>query len=226
MAAVLLQNARQTEILTRQGVDQREPGIPVSVDVDTTEIKNNEVVMLVLDYAGNASAYQINLGGAGDEEPVSDTAIYANNTLDRAWIAFDPGKMSTAKTICDGYIYAAEYIDGYVFTVDTDKRFCVAPLGNLENQTYIETLNLPSNALDMAYNYADGKLYILWQRKPAVHRGSADGSAVHCRHGTAEDRYLADDPGLAPQKAPSMAQPTAIMIPACTPSPSRQRASI
>lgn len=161
VAAVLLQNARQTEILTRQGVDQREPGIPVSVDVDTTEIKNNEVVMLVLDYAGNASAYQINLGGAGDEEPVSDTAIYANNTLDRAWIAFDPGKMSTAKTICDGYIYAAEYIDGYVFTVDTDKRFCVAPLGSLENQTYIETLNLPSNALDMAYNYADGKLYIL-----------------------------------------------------------------
>ena len=54
--------------------------------------------------------------------------------------------MDTAKTMAQGAIYAADCVEDHVFTIDSSARFCVAPLDDLENQTYIETLSLPSNA--------------------------------------------------------------------------------
>lgn len=72
-----------------------------------------------------------------------------------------PVRWTLPRPWAQGAIYAADCVEDHVFTIDSSARFCVAPLNDLENQTYIETLSLPSNALDMAYNYADGKLYVL-----------------------------------------------------------------
>lgn len=160
VAAVLVTNARQTEILARAGFDQTVSGAEATAELDLSGVTASEVCLLAVDYAGNMTAYKLSLGGGQDQE-IESGSFYAHNSYDGSWIAFKPGKMSAAKTVASGSIYAAEYIDGYVFSIDAQKRFCVAPLDNLEEQTYIETLALPSNALDMAYNYADQKLYVL-----------------------------------------------------------------
>lgn len=160
LAAILVTNARQTEILARKSVDQTELGAATTVDVDTTDVKAGEVCVIAVDYAGNMTGYKLKLGG-GKQEEIADGSIYANNAYDSAWIAFTPGKMSEAKTVASDAIYAADCVEDHVFSIDKDKRFCVSTLDDLAERTYIETLALPSNALDMAYNYADGKMYIL-----------------------------------------------------------------
>ena len=160
VAAILVANSRQTEYLARQGADQRELGAATEVEVDISEVTASDVVIMAVDYAGNVTAYQVSLGGGEEDGDVTEF-IYANDTFDNSWLTFRPEAVENAKKIATGEIYAAEYMDGYVFTIDKDRRFCVAPLEDLENQTYIETLNVLSNVLDLAYNYADGKLYAL-----------------------------------------------------------------
>mgnify|MGYP000987162459 CR=1 FL=1 len=160
VAAILVTNARQTQVLARQAVDQTELGVESTVTVDTSGVTGSEVCVIAVDYAGNMAGYKIKLNGSEEEEIDADS-FYANNAYDSSWIAFKAGSMDTAKTVAQGAIYAADCVEDHVFTIDSSARFCVAPLNDLENQTYIETLSLPSNALDMAYNYADGKLYVL-----------------------------------------------------------------
>ena len=160
VAAILVTNARQTQVLARQAVNQTELGVESTVTVDTSGVTGSEVCVIAVDYAGNMAGYKIKLNGSEEEEIDADS-FYANNAYDSSWIAFKAGSMDTAKTVAQGAIYAADCVEDHVFTIDSSARFCVAPLNDLENQTYIETLSLPSNALDMAYNYADGKLYVL-----------------------------------------------------------------
>ena len=160
VAAILVTNARQTQVLARQAVNQTELGVESTVTVDTSGVTGSEVCVIAVDYAGNMAGYKIKLNGSEEEEIDADS-FYANNAYDSSWIAFKAGSMDTAKTVAQGAIYAADCVEDHVFTIDSSARFCVAPLNDLENRTYIETLSLPSNALDMAYNYADGKLYVL-----------------------------------------------------------------
>ncbi|MCI6729022.1 MAG: S8 family serine peptidase [Clostridiales bacterium] len=161
VAAVLVTNARQTEILARQAAGSTQPGQAVDVDVDISGVTASEIVVLAVDYAGNTTGYLVNIGGGDGDGDDASAYIYANDLFDDAWLAFKPDDPGSAKAVAEGSVYAAEYIDGYVFTADSNRRFCVAPLEDLEDQIYIETLSLPSVTLDMAYNYADGKLYAL-----------------------------------------------------------------
>lgn len=161
VAAILVFNSRQTEILARQGANNTEFAKATEVEVDITGINAEDVIVAAIDFAGNITAYKLKVGSGEEDDGDVTEYIYANDSFDDAWLAFKPGEAGSAKTVASGDVYAAEYIDGYVFTVDAAKRFCVAPLEDLEDQIYIETLNVPSNVLDMAYNYADGKLYAL-----------------------------------------------------------------
>ena len=162
VAAVLVTNARQTEVLARQAAGSTALGEAVDVTLDVTDVTSSEIVVLAVDYAGNMTGYLVNIGGgSGDAEDDASEYIYANDLFNDTWLAFKPDDAVNAKTVASGHVYAAEYIDGYVFTVDSNLRFCVSPLEELDNPLYIETLNLPSVVLDMAYNYADGKLYAL-----------------------------------------------------------------
>ena len=162
VAAVLVTNARQTEVLARQAAGSTALGEAVDVTLDVTDVTSSEIVVLAVDYAGNMTGYLVNIGGgSGDAEDDASEYIYANDLFNDTWLAFKPDDAVNAKTVAIGHVYAAEYIDGYVFTVDSNLRFCVSPLEELDNPLYIETLNLPSVVLDMAYNYADGKLYAL-----------------------------------------------------------------
>ena len=160
VAAILVLNERQTEILARQGVEQTEINVPVDVEVDITGCTEDKIVVLAVDYAGNMSGYLVRLTPEEEDRDITEY-LYANNAITEEWLTFKPDNYSGAKVVANSDVYAAEYIDGYVFTVDSDKRFCVAPLEKMEEQIYIATLNLPSNVIDMAYNYADGKLYAL-----------------------------------------------------------------
>lgn len=160
VAAVLVFNERQSEVLARQGVEQTEINVPVDVEVDITGVEDDKIVVVAVDYAGNMTGYLVPLGSEEEERDVTEY-IYLNDTFTDEWLTFKPDNFAAAKSVADGQIYAAEYIDGYVFSVDKDRRFCVAPLEKMEEQIYIATLDLPSAALDMAYNYADGKLYVL-----------------------------------------------------------------
>ena len=159
LAAVLVTNLRQNKVLTRASVDQTTPGIGTDLEIDVTDIQSSSVCLLAVDYAGNISAYTIEIG-SGEKEDVTQR-IYANNAYTDKWISFIPEDMGNSVDECDGAIDAAEYVDGYVFSVDKEKKFYVAPFENLEERTFIETLDLPSRVLDMAYSYRDKKMYAL-----------------------------------------------------------------
>ena len=125
VAAILVANSRQTEYLARQGADQRELGAATEVEVDISEVTASDVVIMAVDYAGNVTAYQVSLGGGEEDGDVTEF-IYANDTFDNSWLTFRPEAVENAKKIATGEIYAAEYMDGYVFTIDKDRRFCVS----------------------------------------------------------------------------------------------------
>lgn len=101
VAAILVTNARQTEILARQAVNQTELGVESTVTVDTSGVTGSEVCVIAVDYAGNMAGYKIKLNGSEEEEIDADS-FYANNAYDSSWIAFKAGSMDTAKTVGAG----------------------------------------------------------------------------------------------------------------------------
>ena len=55
--------------------------------------------------------------------------IYANDTFDNSWLTFRPEAVENAKKIATGEIYAAEYMDGYVFTIEQGPPLLRGPFG-------------------------------------------------------------------------------------------------
>lgn len=159
LAAILVTNLRQNTVYAREAVDQQTLGVNNKIQIDLTDVNASQVCLLAVDYAGNISAYTIDTGNNAETDETK--YIYANNAYTDTWISFLPDQLGNSVDVFEGSADAAEYIDGYVFTVDSDMKFCVAPFEDMENKTYIETLDLPSRVLDMAYSYRDKELYAL-----------------------------------------------------------------
>ena len=131
----------------------------------------SEVVLLVADYAGNETAYEVDLGGASEDfsdrifgftsaevEPGSgpraveldpETLYY---TKDGEYEGIDVFSETPAEII------AAEYVDGYVYMASEDALF-VAPIDDLTDVSLVSTLDV--FVYDLAFNYADETLYAL-----------------------------------------------------------------
>ena len=125
------------------------------------------MVVAVCDYAGNETYYAVNLNGAGSSY---GSLVAFQNSSDGeggAWVSFgqDVAKNETALFGSLQNVVCAEYVNGVVFA-QTDN-------GNLYGIPYedflTDSIDLESTYIahlgqvyqDMAYSYAEGKLFAL-----------------------------------------------------------------
>lgn len=131
------------------------------------------VTVLVTDYAGNEAMYKVYYGGTPEDYTgrmfgFTASAIRGNG---QRWVEIMPDELyyTSASDMggmvdhvpVDQEVYAADYIDGYVFFA-TDSSIYVSEQDYME--AYQKVADFPENVnaiFDMAYNYKDGKLYAL-----------------------------------------------------------------
>lgn len=82
-------------------------------------MKQDKVVVAVVDYAGNARAYELELGlggDDGDEEPAVElNGFFAFNATNNTWARFEPDTAKTPETAAEADVQfaSAEYVNGY-----------------------------------------------------------------------------------------------------------------
>ena len=135
-----------------------------------------EIVILVGDYAGNESAYRVNLGG--EQENLSGS-VFAFTSA-----ASEPGKghrmlkidpetvtynkdnntytgLSVAATTSFA-VEAAEYVEGYIFLAGSNGNFYAMDTKEMgETERIASFSNVTSTVYDMAYNVQDQQLYVM-----------------------------------------------------------------
>lgn len=146
-----------------------EAGETVAIKIDLSEEKVGQYInVLVADYAGHETVYQVLYGG---EPETYEGKMYGFTSSDTRgsglrWVSVDPNTLSSTDGLNDAAqfdldVYAAEYVDGYV-VFSTDKALYIAKQG--EWTEYTKMANVPSDAgiiVDMAFNYQNETLYAL-----------------------------------------------------------------
>ena len=175
IAAVILLNGSASKAVSYSYPDMplSQKGKAVSGSLDLTgytEANGSKVVVAVCDYAGNETYYAVNLNGAGSSY---GSLVAFQNSSDGeggAWVSFDQdvAKNETALFGSLQNVVCAEYVNGVVFA-QTDN-------GNLYGIPYedflTDSIDLESTYIahlgqvyqDMAYSYAEGKLFALTAR--------------------------------------------------------------
>jgi len=163
VAAVGLLNASGSKFLDVLSPNQTEKGGEVTVELDLTDIYGTRFLVAVFDYAQNVTIYEVEMDLGSPERSYFTAIDYSTMT----YVSMDlDGQTSfIADTDLPVLARAAEYVGGYVFTITEDNSLCVA---NDEDLTYTQRICKldPNSELlmtfvnDMAYNHADGKLYV------------------------------------------------------------------
>lgn len=135
-----------------------------------------EIVILVGDYAGNESAYRVNLGG--EKEDLSGsvfafTSATAEPGKGHRMLKIDPetvtynkdtksfAGLSVAATTSFA-VEAAEYVEGYIFMAGSDGNFYAMNVDEMEDPALVGPFsNVTSVVLDMAYNVQNQQLYVM-----------------------------------------------------------------
>src|SRR5699024_9511785 len=125
----------------------------------------NKAVVAVCDYAGNETYYAINLGGEGASygDFLAFQHDYWNGT--NSWVAFDEDVAENETQLFMAQIpfVCAEYLNGYVMAQTEDGKLYAIPYADVLadsidlESTYVASLE--NVYQDLAYSYADGKLY-------------------------------------------------------------------
>ncbi len=148
------------------------------IDLSEVRSKIGETCILVVgDYAANETAYEINYG----DDPVDYGNLffgYAKGTTrgdGPRFLTLNPDKLYYISTTSDIHeegmenlmpveldVSAAEYVDGYVYMADRSGKFYVGIHDAWEQLSYLADFPEGITEIrDMAFNYADGKLYAL-----------------------------------------------------------------
>ncbi len=167
IAAVILLNGSASAALDYYypDMDEDQRGQSVSGKLNLNNYAGQKVAIAVADYAGNESYYAINLGGEG-----ADYGSFIGFQPDPdgypgSWVAFnsDVNRNETGLFTSVADIVCAEYVNGNIYAQDNTGKLYGIPYEamladsvNLESY-YVTTLNFIYQ--DLAYNYADGKLY-------------------------------------------------------------------
>ena len=150
---------------TFDGIEEDEEGYRNYVVGFNITGLTGKLMIILSDYAINESYYGINLGGEGT--PYGTLVGYSNTIgyMDAGWVSFSEGvNMDETMIFMDGSnVVAAEYVGGYVFA-QTDNG---ALYGFKYEDMLKDTFTLESTFVaqldnvyqDMAYSYAEGKLY-------------------------------------------------------------------
>lgn len=167
VAAVALLNGSATEAVTYYypDMDENQRGEAVSGSFDLSGFSGRKVAVAICDYAGNTTYYAINLGGAGASYGELVGFQYDPDELANCWVSFSEGVDGdeTGLFASDRKFVCAEYVNGYVFAQDEYGALYGIPYEDMLadtvdlEATYITRLE---NAYqDLAYSYAEGKLY-------------------------------------------------------------------
>ena len=152
-----------------------------TVTIDLSEYQDmigEELMIVVCDYAMNESAYVVEYGN--DPMDYSGKMFAFTESKYRGggqrWMYIDPAEAWFNNRATDSYGYggtlnmqlsdvniqAAEYVGGYVYMAGVDGNFYVAEQGDWSNGVLAgRYMNYTNSILDLAFNYADGKLYAL-----------------------------------------------------------------
>lgn len=170
IAAVILLNGSATRAVAYSYPDMplEQKGKAISGGLDLTgfrETYGGKAVIAVCDYAGNETYYAVNLGGAG--AAYGDLMAFQNSEdgTGGAWVSFGKGvnRSETGLFSARSSFVCAEYVNGFVFAETDDGNLYGIPYADfladsidLES-TYIA--HLENVYQDLAYSYAQGKLY-------------------------------------------------------------------
>ena len=160
-----------------------------SVTFDLQNVKIGEkCYVVVADYADNQTVYEVEYGGEPEDYSGKFYAFTSSTYRGsgQRWMEIDPEVLyyrnstdnegiKTAAFI-DLEITAADYVDGYVYMAANDGYLYVAKQGlwdEYEPAGYFgDTF---AKVYDMAYNYADGKLYCMGSDSTVYSIGLIDG---------------------------------------------------
>ena len=170
-AAVILLTPGGTKIVGRQSANQTQPGVESRIRLDVTGIYGSTFKLAVVDYAGNAAYYNVQVS-----EPFNgpSATLYGATTLHNGatWHRFTSGANYDYELVQEtgASIGGAAYGDGYVF-------YCSTEPGSYNSQYYLYVADYPSfeNPIQigkvsgspyyqapidyLTYNTADGYLY-------------------------------------------------------------------
>lgn len=161
IAAAEVYDASGKVCLYRVYPEQAAAGETVSASLDITEKRGQCAYLSVVDYAGNRTTYQLDLGTSGGDQPAEkNTGMFAFNTSSYRWLKFEPDTVSTPTAVASSgaRVRAAEHINGYVFVVDENNYLQVLDQSNYTGSR-VRYLGSTYSIYDMAYNKADGLLY-------------------------------------------------------------------
>jgi len=134
-----------------------------TVGFDITGL-TGKLMIILGDYALNESYFGLNLGGEGAD--YGTLVGYSNSIgLDPGWVSFSEGvNMDEVMIFMDGSnVVAAEYVGGYVFAqTDTGALYGFKYEDMLKDTFVLESTfvaQLDNVYQDLAYSYAEGKLY-------------------------------------------------------------------
>lgn len=173
VAGVQVCNAAGNTVLATGNPNQTESGAQVVTEVDMSQVYGQEFLVRVYDYAFNATSYRVQLNMGEMERPYFTVIGYFKPQSNGAigYLGFDSdGTGSILEYSLLGACpekaapRAAEYVKGYVFEITADNELYVGRDSDLTSFQYLRKLDYDNEWLiqefsDLAYNYADGKLY-------------------------------------------------------------------
>ena len=164
----------------------------ITFDLSDTAV-GEKCYILVADYAGNESVYAFVYGGEPEDftgRMFGFTSSSKARGSGKRWLEIDPGNVSytnesnyTGTTKASGSdieVLAAEYYNGYVYMAADDGFFYVAPQGEWNAAAKLGYYGSTVSAVyGMAYNYADGNMYVLDDSNGIYTMDLFDGALEH-----------------------------------------------
>ena len=179
IAAISVLNAKGSSVLTTVGAERSAAGETVSTTVDMEGISvNRDCIVMVADYAGNESFYTVKDYNEGINDFGGRIYGFSNNPTrgnPNSFLEIDPSSIyyytdDLGEVFMGGtsdfatmpwQVVAAEYVGGYVFMATADGKLYAAEQGDWETCYLVGESKNYAKIKDMAYSYADGKLYAL-----------------------------------------------------------------
>ena len=165
VAAVLLANANGSTIFAAESPNQTQLNAPVTLELDLSMVVGKNFLLVVCDYAGNETSYEVSLDLPEIERPYftaldCTTGYFVGLDQNANSINLAPINMTSTPR-------AAAYAEGYLFIVTDDHRLWVAndedlstiyPIAQLDPENKYQIANM----LDMAYDHSSGTMYCLY----------------------------------------------------------------
>ena len=175
VAAVILLTPSGSKVISRNSPNQMELGVESTVRVPITGVFGDAFKLAVVDYAGNAAYYAVQVSEPYDG-PVSTLVTVSNDYMASEWQAFASDTNYDTDTIYQESgrsVYGMAYGDGYLFYYGTerinnrsvDSLYVVDYPGFDGDYTFKNPVRIPMSGGQMinymTYSKADGSLYYI-----------------------------------------------------------------